>query len=159
MTHSPNTGFFAVSPSLPVLPPGVKAESLQKSGRAEADKFKWYRSEEAGYDLGEKAICDWVHQHWNGYLRSKWLEHIQGKTFWIELKRCAFGILDSQFHDHRELLNSIVEKLKVGQENLDIIQWAFSEKISLQVVHNILTEVDVNSCHLVQFFEANQDLM
>jgi hypothetical protein len=139
-----------------VLPVDVRTDSVLRDSKTEAEKFKWYRSEEAGRDLGEPAIYDWVHRHWNGYLRQKWLEHIQGKMFWIELGRCEFGVLKRQFHNHQELLNQIVEKLKVGQENLDVIRWALSEKIPLEPVQEILTAVDVNSCHLIQFFENRE---
>jgi hypothetical protein len=140
--------------ALPTLPPGVRSESLKTDGWAEADKFKWYRSEEAGHDLGESAIREWVKRHWHVYLRAKWLEHIQGKTFWIELKRCEFGVLTNQFFDHQPLLNQIIDKLKVGQENLDVIRWAIAERQSLETVQDILTAVDVNSCHLVHFFDS-----
>lgn len=140
--------------AMPTLPPDVRADSVKAHGRVEADKFKWYRSEEAGRDLGDVAINDWVQRHWHDYLRSKWLEHIQGKAFWIELKRCEFGVLQTQFLDCLDLMNQIVDKLKAGQENLDVIRWAISESIPLTDVHQILTAVDVNSCHLVHFFDS-----
>ena len=135
------------------LPPGVRLESLFVDSMAEADKFKWYRSEEAGRDVGEQAIRDWVREHWSGYLRTKWLEHLQGKTFWIELKRCEFGLLKHQCDNDDVLLNRIIDKLKVGQENLDVIRWAVSEQLQLLPVHRILTAVDVNSLHLSHQFD------
>lgn len=138
----------------PTLPPDVHKRSLFADGRVEADKFKWYRSEEAGRDLGEAAINHWVRDHWNGYLRTKWLEHLQGKTFWIELTRCEFGVLRNQCESDEDLLNRIIDKLKVGKENLDVIQWAVAEHLPLPPVHRILTAVDVNSCHLCPQFES-----
>jgi hypothetical protein len=137
----------------PTLPPGVRLESLVADGKTQAEIYKWIRSEEAGYDLGETAIRDWVQKHWHDYLRSKWLEHLQGRTFWIELKRCQFGILTQQFLEQQPLLDQIIDKLKVGQENLDVIRWAVRESHPLTTVHRILTAVDVNSCHLVHFFD------
>ncbi|MFO0938579.1 MAG: hypothetical protein U0798_18905 [Gemmataceae bacterium] len=142
---------------MPTLPPGVRTDSLFSDSLREINEFKWYRSEEAGRDLGEMAVRDWVRVHWSGYLRTKWLEHLQGKTFWIELKRCEFGILQEQCDNDNALLNRIIDKLKVGQENLDIIQWAVSEQLSLLHVHRILTAVDINSLHLChQFDDADQ---
>src|SRR6266550_2683264 len=49
--------------------------SVYADSRREVDVFKWLESEKAGYDLGELAIRRWVQQHWNGYLRARWLEH------------------------------------------------------------------------------------
>ena len=140
---------------MPTLPPGVRTVSLYTDSRVEAEKFKWYRSEEAGRDVGEQAIKDWVREHWMGYLRTKWLEHLQGKTFWIELKRCEFGLLKQQCDNDDVLLNRIIDKLKVGQENLDVIQWAVAEHLPLPPVHRILTAVDVNSLHLSHQFDHN----
>lgn len=138
-----------------MLPPGVPAQSIVQDSKREADKFKWYRSEEAGRDLGEPAIKQWVRDHWNGYLRTKWLEHLQGRTFWIELTRCEFGILKNECGNDDELLGRIIDKLKVGQENLDVIRWAVSEHLPLPPIHRILTAVDINSCHIVHdHFEA-----
>src|SRR5262245_60181128 len=57
--------------------------SLYECGEEEAQRFKWIESEKAGRDLGEAAIRTWVRSHWNGFLRQRWLEHLQGKTYWI----------------------------------------------------------------------------
>jgi hypothetical protein len=46
-----------------------------------------------------------------------------------------------------------VEKLKTGQENLDVIKWAVAEHLPLPPVHRILTAVDINSLHLSHQFE------
>ena len=67
--------------------------SLHQRGEEEAQRFKWIESEKAGRDLGETAIRTWIGQHWNGFLRHRWLEHLQGKTFWIELDPGDFGLL------------------------------------------------------------------
>ena len=138
----------------PTLPPGVITNFLMVDGKYEALKFKWYRSEEAGCDVGEPAIKQWIGEHWNGYLRSRWLEHLHGKTYWHELRKCVFGILKK--HDHDEcLLKEIVDQLKEGKENLDIIKWAIAEKRPLNQVNAILADVDINSTHLKHEFEDN----
>ena len=56
--------------------------SVQEVGIVEAMRHKWIESEKAGHDLGEIAIRCWVHEHWHGFLRAKWLEHLEGKTFY-----------------------------------------------------------------------------
>ena len=67
--------------------------SLHQCAEEEALKFKWYRSEEAGHDVGEVAIKTWIGHHWNGFLRQRWLDHLEGKTYWIELEERHFGLL------------------------------------------------------------------
>src|SRR5690349_19601456 len=77
----------------------------------EAAIFKWIESEKAGRDLGEWAIKRWVQDHWCGYLRAKWLEHLQGKCFWIELDRGDYGLLLRAFQEQRALLDQILNRL------------------------------------------------
>ena len=71
--------------------------SLQRFGQEEAQRFKWIQSEKEGRDLGDHAIKLWVLQHWNGFLRQRWIEHLQGKTCWIELQKEDFGLLQRRF--------------------------------------------------------------
>src|SRR5262245_17117007 len=104
----------------------------------EAEKYKWIESEQAGRDLGEAAIRRWVQNHWWGYLRARWLEHLQGRRFWVELDRGDFGLLQRRFHDSALLLDRILDRLKAGQENLDIIRWALDWGICLEAVREIL---------------------
>ena len=150
VSTTPSIGAWVV----PALPPGIEPNSIHLDSKVEADRYKWIRSEEAGHDVGEVAIKHWVRDHWHGYLRTKWLEHLQGKTFWIELRRCAFGLLQQECENRDDLLNRVIDKLKLGQENLGVIQWAVLERLPLPLVHRILAAVDVNSCHLVHQFDS-----
>jgi len=126
----------------------VYAESEQ-----EALKYKWIESEKAGKDLGEDAIRRWVRQHWWGYLRARWLEHLQGKCFWVELDRGDFGLLQREFHDNTLLLDRILDRLKSGQENLDIILWALKWGLPITPVLQILEALDINSRRLAHRFD------
>jgi len=119
----------------------------------EAQCYKWIESEKAGRDLGEEAIRKWVKQHWWGYLRARWLEHLQGKTFWLELDRGDFGLLQRRFQDRSLLLDRILDRLKAGQENLDIIIWAQDWGIRFEPVCEILEAFDINSRRLAHRFE------
>src|SRR4051794_12760413 len=56
----------------------MEKASVYVHGEQEALKYKWIESEKAGYDLGEDAIRRWVKCHWWGFLRARWLEHLQG---------------------------------------------------------------------------------
>ena len=78
----------------------MEKSSVYVDGEQEALRFKWIESEKAGCDLGEAAIRRWVQCHWWGYLRARWLEHLQGKRFWVELDRGDFGLLQRKFHDN-----------------------------------------------------------
>ncbi len=133
--------------------------SLQRFGREEAQRFKWIQSEKEGRDLGDQAIKLWVLQHWNGFLRQRWLEHLQGKTCWIELQKEDFGLLQRRFRTS-PLINPILDRLKVLKENLDIILWAqdFFSLSEMQDVLDILEELDVNSCRIRCEFDPRKEL-
>jgi hypothetical protein len=141
MLSCTTTPVFEVSPETRL--------SLQECGEEEARQFKWIQSEKAGRDLGDHAIKLWIGQHWNGFLRHRWLEHLQGKTLWLELDREDFGLLQRGFRNSG-LIDPILESLKILKENLDIILWAqdrFSH-IEMEEVLSILEVLDVNSCRL-----------
>jgi hypothetical protein len=127
--------------------------SVYEEGQKEADRFKWIESEKAGFDLGENAIRHWVKDHWCGYLRAKWLEHLEGRKFWVELDRGDFGLLRRCFQEKTLLLDRILDRLKAGQENLEIILWAIDWGIPMAVVFEILEALDINSRRLAHRFE------
>lgn len=133
--------------------PGVPRLSVYTDCKVEIDKFKWIESERVGYDLGESAVRQWVKDHWRGYLRARWLEHLQGKRFWIELDRGDFGLLSRAFSADRDLLNAILEQLKAGHENLDVLCWAKHNKIAADPVVSILEALDINSRRLLYKFD------
>jgi hypothetical protein len=127
--------------------------SVYVDGEQEALRFRWIESEKAGRDLGEAAIRRWVQCHWWGYLRARWLEHLQGKKFWVELDRGDFGLLQRKFHDNTLLLDRILDRIKAGQENLDIIHWALEWNIPMDPVLQILESLDINSRRLAHRFD------
>ena len=127
--------------------------SVYVDGEQEAMRYKWIESEKAGCDLGEAAIRRWVQCHWWGYLRARWLEHLQGKRFWVELDRGDFGLLQRRFQDNTLLLDRILDRLKAGQENLDIICWAHCWNIPVEPVLQILEALDINSRRLAHRFD------
>lgn len=129
-------------------------QSVWSDSRFEIERHKWIESEKAGRDVGEDAIYHWIRVHWCGYLRARWLEHLQGKTFWIELDRGTFGLLTSRFQDQLPLLTHIIDRLKSGQENLQIICWAHESQLPMDQVLIILEALDVNSTRLSYRFDA-----
>lgn len=118
--------------------------SVHRIGEQEAQKYKWIESEKAGRDLGESVIRYWVREHWNGFLRARWLEHLEGSNFWIELDQDDFGLLQKEFQDSG-LINDILFMLKHGQENLNVLNWAIDNNLAMEKVFQILELLDINS--------------
>jgi hypothetical protein len=135
-------------------PPQVVTKSVYQECIEEENRHKWIESEKAGYDLGEACIRRWDQEHWTGYLRARWVEHLQGKCFWVELDRGDFGLLQREFRDRQELLDVILDQLKSGRENLHIIVWAVSAGIPCEPVQQILAALDINSRRLIHRFDA-----
>ena len=129
--------------------------SVYVESEQEALRYKWIESEKAGRDLGEAAIRKWVKEHWWGYLRARWVEHLQGKRFWVELDRGDFGLLQREFHDNTLLLDRILDRLKSGQENLHVILWAIEWHVPIEPVVQILKALDINSRRLAHRFDSN----
>jgi hypothetical protein len=127
--------------------------SVYAESEAEALRHKWIESERAQRDLGELAIRQWVREHWWGYLRARWVEHIQGMRFWKELDRGDFGLLQREFHEDRILVDRILDRLKSGQENLDVILWAQEWHLPIDKVIQILEAFDINSRRLAHRFD------
>jgi len=126
-----------------VIRPNIRL-SVHDRGAVEADRHKWIESEKAGRDLGEWAIRCWVRQHWNGFLREKWLEHLEGRAFWIELDHDDYGLLTRAFRDS-PLIEKIIQRLKKGEENLTILNWAIDDHLDMEEVFSILETLDMNS--------------
>lgn len=140
-------------PPLPTSAPLMK-KSVHRDCIEEENKHKWIESEKAGYDLGEACVARWVKEHWRGYLRAKWVEHLQGKCFWVELDRGDFGLLQRKFQAQAELLDVILNQLAAGKENLDVMCWAVANQISTDPVSEILEALDVNSQRLEHRFDC-----
>jgi hypothetical protein len=146
----------------PVDPAGqsghIHKKSVGEDWPQEAARYKWIESEKAGYDLGEPAIGRWVKEHWTGYLRARWVEHLQGTYFWIELDRGDYGLLNREFKDCPQLLDLIVNRIKTGQENLHLVVWAIWDcndhlptGCTGQMI-DILEAIDINSRRLSNQF-------
>jgi hypothetical protein len=129
--------------------------SVYVEGEQEALRYKWIESEKAGRDLGEDALKRWVKDHWWGYLRARWLEHLEGKQFWVELDRVDFGLLQRRFDEDTLLLDRILDRLKAGKENLDVILWAQDFGLPVTKVLRILEALNINACRLAHRFDPH----
>lgn len=128
--------------------------SVYVEGKQEALRYKWIESERAGRDLGDDALRRWVKEHWWGYLRARWLEHLQGGRFWVELSRIDYGLLQRKFQDDSLLLDRILDRLKSGKENLDVLLWAQDFGLPIVRVIEILEALNVNACRLEHRFDS-----
>lgn len=131
----------------------LAVRSIYAEGKAEALRHKWIESERARCDLGYSALEQWARDHWPSYVRARWVEHIQGKRFWKELDRGDFGLLQREFQEDSLLLDRILDRLKAGQENLDVINWALDWNIPMDRVMRILEALDINSRRLAHCFD------
>lgn len=133
--------------------------SIFDAGWREADIHKWLLSEQRGYDVGSEGTQHWVRHFWNRFLRSRWLEHLWGTTFWLELNEVDFGLLKRKFQDSK-LLQPILEQLLNGGENLNVILWALECGHPMDEVREILADLHVNSLRLeFQFKRDMADLV
>jgi hypothetical protein len=127
--------------------------SVHEFGIVEALRYKWIESEKAGRDLGDSAIRNWVRHHWNGFLRARWLEHLEGRTFWVELDQDDYGLLQHAFLEY-PLIEDVLYRLKCGEENLDLIVWALDEGHDVDQLIEILESLDINSRRIECLFSV-----
>jgi len=121
----------------------VEHRSLREESWGEACKERWYLSQKAGCDQGEHALRLWVRQHWQGF------------RFWVELDRKEFGLLKRRdLVDARGLLDEIIEMVRCGAENLDILRWSRRTKTPAEqkTVKEILALININAHRLKCFF-------
>lgn len=128
------------------MPPAgpERTGSIYKASYLEALRHKWIASEEAGCDLGEGAVAEWLKHHWQGWCRERWLEHLMGRARWLEFPAGEFAALKRNFRGSPGILNRVVEKILMGAENLDIIIWASELSLDLTQVIDILVVADIN---------------
>jgi hypothetical protein len=92
----------------------VERRSLEEEACREASDYRWYRSEEAGRDIGDEAYRRWVQEHWAGFLRARWIEHMCGECYWEDLGRGEFGLLKQVPLEHQGLLEQVLDRLRGG---------------------------------------------
>lgn len=122
----------------------MQRESLFEEALAEALRHKYIESQKAGRDLGARAIDDWHRRHWTIWLRHRWLEHLLGERRWQEFESWRFGRLKALFAAQEALLAEVVEMVRRGAENADVLWHAARERRSLGVVVRMLIELRLN---------------
>lgn len=129
----------------PLVPDLSKQMSLFEVSAREAHSHKWLESEKAGRDLGDASIADWYRKYWRIFCRECYIEHLQGETYWIELDTGDFGLLSHNFHHNMTLVGEIVDILKHGGENLDVVNYAIKNNANIDEVLQLLQVLDINA--------------
>ena len=122
----------------------MESRSLFQKALRAAEEYKYLESEKAGQDLGPGAIDDWQRRHWTIWLRHRWVEHLLGETCWEEFAPERFGRLRALFAAHVRLLDEVIERVRHGAENIDVLCWAAAERRDLAAVVRMLCELRLN---------------
>jgi hypothetical protein len=137
--------------------PPVERRSLVKDAEQEAQRERWYQSEAAGYDVGEQAHRNWVRQHWRGFVLARWVEHLQGNRFWIELNRADFGLLRDMPAILQPHFGELLELLRSGSDNLNVVRWTTGKSPEARAaIIDLLSKIQMNSMRLPVPFQ-NED--
>lgn len=122
--------------------------SLYDQGLQEALKHKWIESQKRGMDLGHAAMADWYYRFWRQYCRSRLLEHVSGDCPWAEFDTGRFGLIAKLIRENDLLLDRILDRVRHGAENLDIILWAREWGLNMERVIAILEKIDINRARM-----------
>jgi hypothetical protein len=119
----------------------------------EADKaireHKWIESEKAGRDLGVNATRDWIDSYWRTFYRSRLVQHLRGEAFFDEFDTECFGILSERFEEVAGMLNMVLERIKEGAENLDLLRWGCQEHLPGNLLLQVLIAANLNGHRLL----------
>jgi hypothetical protein len=91
--------------------------------------------------------------HWHKFLRARWLEHLYGRVYWIELDHNDYGVLLEKFQDSA-ILPEVLIMLKTGLENLNVLNWAIDNHLPMAEVLDILETLDINSRRIECLFAS-----
>jgi len=112
-------------------------------------EHRWVESEKAGRDLGADAEQDWIEHYWRTFCRSRYVRHLRGEVFFDEFDTDCFGILSVDFGEVAGLLNAVLERIKEGAENLDLIRWGYQEHVPVNQLLQVLKAADINGHRLL----------
>ena len=118
---------------------------LDDEAKFQAMRERWYRSVEAGYNVGDSAIRAWIRIHWSGFFRACWVQHLTGECCWADLPCEEYGLLRRDFGDRQPIVDAIIEMLRLGAENLNFMCWSRSRPAAeLPHIFAVLELIDIN---------------
>ena len=122
--------------------------SIFEQSQQHIQEYKWIKSEQCGYDVGPQIAAAWYSEHWLGFCRECRLQHVTGLRLYTEFDASEFGLIPLQQLQRDNLCREIIELLRMGHENLGVVNWALDHKIDMDVVISILEQIDINRSRL-----------
>jgi hypothetical protein len=116
-------------------------------------EHKWWESERAGRDVGLDAVREWTRAHWLRFYRYRFVQHLRGEAYFREFHPRTFAVVNGYVQCPRELLEAILNQVRDGAENLDIIRWAHNRTLAAEPLLSILEAIDINRQRLRPFGE------
>ena len=120
-------------------------QSVYAEARKAQAVHRRIRSEEAKCDLGVAAEHDWSMRHWLKFYRWCLVQHLRGEIFFTEFSLESFAIVGHRLAAPHELLEPILDKIRDGAENLNIINWVIDCTLPWDQIYPILLAIDINS--------------
>lgn len=118
--------------------------SVYEEAERAALEYKWLESEKAGRDLGPDAVRHWSRAYWRRFYRYRFVQHLRGEAYFREFHPRTFAIVNCHVQGPSELLEAILNQVRDGAENLDIICWAHHRTVPTEPVLTILEAIDIN---------------
>jgi hypothetical protein len=123
--------------------------SVYDEAKQAVQVHKWIESEKAGRDLGFEAVRHWSRSHWLRFYRWRLLQHLRGEVYFREFHPRTFGVVSCQLRVSSDLVEEILNLVRDGCENLDIICWAHNKHLTVAPVMEVLEAIDINRQRLV----------
>jgi hypothetical protein len=138
----------------PTAAESCKSElSVYEEAEKAALEHKWLESEKAGRDLGSDAVRNWSRAHWLRFYRYRFVQHLRGEAYFREFHPRTFEVVHGHAHSPGDLLDAILNQVRDGAENLDIICWAHNRAMATGPVLTILEAIDINRQRLRPYAE------
>ena len=112
-------------------------------------EHRWLQSEKAGRDLGAEAEQEWIEVYWRRFCRSRFVQHVRGENYFEEFGQECFGAVAEGCAEFRHLLETMLDLVSQGAENLDLICWAEHQRLPKDRVLQVLTAMDINGHRLL----------
>lgn len=111
-------------------------------------EHKWLQSEKAGRDVGSEAAQDWNRRYWLRFYRERFVQHLRGEAFFEEFGVECYRLVTGSIAASREVLDTVLDKVQEGAENLELICWARRHRLPQDQVLEILKTLNINSRRL-----------
>jgi hypothetical protein len=128
---------------------GIADRSVYEQADQAAKEHKWIESEKAGRDLGEEAVRNWTRSHWLKFYRWRLVQHLRGEVYFREFHPCTFAVVNNQLKVPNDLLEAILNQVRDGGENLDIICWVHNRQLPAELIIEVLEAIDINRQRLM----------